>query len=134
MIREGWAIQMEAKQQYRRRFWAGMVLYALLLITARLVLRGAEDAWWRFPVAVAPVLPVVLVVLAVVERLRTLDELQQRIQLEALGFAFAMTAVLTFAYGFLQTVGFPTVSWMWVLPVMSALWGVGLLLAGQRYH
>lgn len=124
---------MDSKQ-YTRRFWLGMVLYAVLLVAAQFALRGAGDAWWRFPVAVAPVLPVVMVVMAVVGRLRTLDEMQQRIQLEALGFAFAAAAVLTFTYGFLQTVGFPEINWMWVLPVMSALWGAGLLVTGRRYR
>ena len=43
------------------------------------------------------------------------DELQQRITLEALSFAFGGTFVVTFSYGFLQVgADAPDLNWMWV--------------------
>jgi hypothetical protein len=47
--------------------------------------------------------------------------------------AFGGTALLTFSYGFLENVGFPHFSWIWVLPLMVALWGLGGALASLRY-
>ena len=53
---------------------------------------------------------------------------------KALGFAFAASALLTFSYGFLENVGFPHISWLWVWPVMGVMWMVGLRLASHRYQ
>ena len=70
----------------------------------------------------------------ILRELRRMDELQRRIQLEALGFAFAGTALLTFSYGFLEGLGYPRLSMFTVWPVMAALWIVGLLMARRRYQ
>ena len=62
-----------------------------------------------------------------------LDELQRRIQFEAIAFAFAGTALLTFSYGFVENVGFPHLSWFFVWPIMAILWIIGLGIATRRY-
>jgi hypothetical protein len=56
------------------------------------------------------------------------------IQLEALAFSFALTGVLTFSYGLLAFVGFPAISWVYIFPLMIALWGVGQAVAKRRYQ
>jgi hypothetical protein len=59
----------------------------------------------RALVAVSPAVPTIFALLAFLRFLTRMDELQRRIQLEALGFAFGVTAILTFAYGFLENAG-----------------------------
>lgn len=125
---------MSEQRRYVRQFTASMVVYAVVLVGSVLLIRANPEAPWRYAVALAPVVPVIFGVLAVVRRLRTLDELQQRIQFEALAFAFGCAAVLTFSYGFLEGVGLPHLNWTWVLPLMALLWGVGLWLASRRYR
>jgi hypothetical protein len=66
--------------------------------------------------------------------MRRMDELQMRIQFEALGFAFAGTAILTFSYGFLEGLGYPKLSMFMVWPILAVLWVVGLVLARRRYQ
>ena len=110
------------------------MVYAGVLFSAILLIKGHPDAWWRFPIAVAPVVPVSFGITAVMRRMRAMDELQQRIQLEALAFSFMVTAVLTMTYGFLQIVGFPSLNWTWVFPLMVGLWGIGQWVAGRRYR
>ncbi len=63
-----------------------------------------------------------------------MDELGRQIQLEALAFSFVGTALTTFGYGFLENAGLPHVNAMFVLPLMFALWGVGLALAVRKYN
>jgi hypothetical protein len=63
----------------------------------------------------------------------TLDELQRRIQLEALPFGFAGAGILTFSYGFLEGMGFPHLNWIFVWPLMIALWGLGGAIARRKY-
>ena len=116
------------------RFVAAMAAYIVLLYVARLVLKGHEDAAWRFAVALTPMIPALFVLLFTVNGIRRMDELQQRMQLEALAFAFGGTAIGTFSYGFLQNVGLPGLSWHWVWPVMGSLWLVGLAVAHRRYR
>ena len=67
--------------------------------------------------------------------IRSLDELQQRIQLEALAIAFAGTGVLGTTYGFLQSAGLPPIEWgVWIWPGMVTLWALGMLVARRRYR
>src|SRR5690606_39190456 len=122
------------QRRYVRQFTASMVAYAAVLIGSVLLIRANPDAWWRYLVAVTPVVPVVVAVMAVVRRVRTFDERQQRIHPEALAFAFSCTAILTLSYGFLEGVGLPHLNWTWVLPLMALLWGVDLWLASRRYR
>ncbi|HEX9988481.1 MAG TPA: hypothetical protein VGE45_08395 [Chloroflexia bacterium] len=98
-----------------------------------LILKASADEWWRVPVVLAPVVPAIFGLLAFVRFLGRIDELERRIQFEAIGFGFGGTAVLTFSYGFLENVGFPHLNWVYVFPLMIFLWGIGLAIARRKY-
>ncbi len=124
----------EADRRYLIEFGGAMVAYAIVLLVAVTLLNSTNlESGWRVPLALAPMVPVVFALFAFVRYLGRMDELQRRIQLEALAFAFGGTALLTFGYGFLQLVGFPQVSWFFVWPIMGALWIAGKVLANRRY-
>jgi hypothetical protein len=68
---------------------------------------------------------------------RGADELQRRIQLESLGFAFPATAILVMADDLLEKAGIlPTVHWGSGLEVaaMCLLWLAGYGIAVRRYR
>jgi hypothetical protein len=109
-------------------------LYAAALVVSLLWLKTGIAGPWKYAVAVLPVLPALGMPLAIVRYLQSMDELQLRIQLEGLAFAFASTAIATFTYGFLQNADLPPVSWIWVWPVMGVCWIIGLLVAKRRYR
>ncbi len=121
-------------RRYLFEFGGAMSAYVLVLLVTTWLLSQYPEAPWRYPVAVLPVLPVLFVLWTVLRAVGRLDELQQRVQFEGLVFACVGTAVLTFAYGFLEGVGLPHLNWTLVLPLMFALWGVGVALAGRRYR
>lgn len=121
------------RRRYNRDMVTAAAAYIAVLVVALTLLNAYPDAWWRYPVALAPMVPCVGIVRAVMRYLRGADELQRRIELEALAFAFAAGSLLTFSYGFLQIVGLPDVSWMAVWPVLAACWIVGKWLAHRRY-
>lgn len=76
-----------------------------------------------------------VLIVAMVKPMRQYDELQRRIHLEALALAFAGTAILVTAYGFLVNAGLPDIDWAdWIWPGMVVLWVVGLLIANRRYR
>jgi Na+/melibiose symporter-like transporter len=111
-----------------------LVLYAVALVVSLLCLKAGVEGPWKYVVATLPVWPALGIPWAVVRFCREMDELQLRVQLEGLAFAFAASAIATFTYGFLQNAGLPEVSWIWVWPVMGSSWIVGVLVARWRYR
>lgn len=124
-----------AHRSYHSEMAVAMLAYAVVLVVSLLALRSmAPDAPWRWLVSLAPMLPSLLVLRAVLRQARRLDELQLRVQFEAIGFAFAGTALLTFGYGFLENVGLPRLPMFTIWPLMAVLWIVGGLIAARRYR
>lgn len=66
--------------------------------------------------------------------LRGNDEREQQINFHALSFAFTGTLILSLVIGFLQTVGFHSVSWLGIPAFMVILWSLGLILFSWRYR
>ena len=125
--------QHAARRRWYREFLGSMVAYGVALFLADFLVDANPDAGWRYAIALLPVVPGSLIVLAAVRFHRRIDELQQRITLEAIALAFAGTAVITFTYGFVQeAVDLPRISWMWVWGVMGALWLVCDFIVRRR--
>ena len=124
----------QASRAYLIEFGGAMAAYAVVLVAAITVINAHPQAAWRSLVALAPVIPAIFAVFAFVRFLRRMDELQRRIQLEALGLSFAVSGILTFAYGFLELTGFPQLNLIWIFPGMIMLWGLGLVVATRRYQ
>lgn len=122
-------------KRYLLELGGALLLYAAMLFGSIYALQhGMEATPWRDALALSPMLACVLALWAILRQLRRLDELQRRVQLEALGFAFAGTAFLSFGYGFLEGVGYPRLSMFVIWPLMGALWMIGLQLAVRRYR
>lgn len=122
-------------KQYLKELAATLAIYGAVLFGSIELLTHADVARpWRDLVALSPMLPAVAMAWVVLRELRRMDELQRRIQLEALGFSFAGTAILTFSYGFLEGLGYPRLSMFAVWPILAGLWVVGLVLARRRYQ
>jgi len=124
----------QAAKRYAREFTITMIAYVAIIIVSRLTLNNIGDSPWRFPIAVLPIIPVVFLIAAFMRYLAGIDELQQKIQLQAIGFAAGTTGLLTFAYGFLELVGFPQFSTFFIFPMMIMLWGLGLFYFTRRYQ
>ena len=123
-------------KQYLREFIYSMIAYILTLIPSIMLISFFADYPLNLAIivaALAPVVPVVFMIYFFLRYLSKIDELQQRIQLLAIGFAAGTTSMLAFSYGFLENVGFPSISLMWVFPVMVVLWGIGLAFISRRY-
>lgn len=124
----------ETTRSYLKEFGTAMVAYTVVLFLSIWAINSHLRSPWRYPVALLPMIPAAFALIAVVRHLGRLDELQRRIQFEALAFAFGGTALLTFSYGFVENVGFPHLSWFWVWPLMALLWSIGLVIANRRYQ
>lgn len=122
-------------KRYMREFLLAMGAYVVvLLVSITLVNLSPNGAWWRIPLVLVPMIPVIFAMIAYMRYVSGMDELQRRIQFEALAFSFGSSGILTFSYGFLEIVGFPHISWLFVFPLMIALWGIGSAVASRRYQ
>lgn len=121
-----------ATRRYRREFVAAIMVYGALVALGVALLGDASQQWWRFAVALAPVLGLVLVVAAGWRWLRDQDELVRTIVLESLAIAFAAGTVLTFAYGLAQTVGAPRANWMLAILPYGLAWAVTQPIVSRR--
>ncbi|MBV7336826.1 cytochrome P450 [Chloroflexi bacterium TSY] len=111
-----------------------VIAYPIVLFTSITLLKQYPDAAWRPIVAVAPVIPILFGLRAFLRALNQMDELQRRIQLNAIAFAAGATGMVTVTYGFLENAGFPQLSWIWIFPMLIALWGISLPIVGRRYR
>lgn len=114
-------------------FGGSMLAYLVLLIVSLTFLRENPDSPWQISVTIAPVIPIVFAMLAVIRFVRHMDELRRHIHLEAIIIAYLATLILCFSYGFLENVGLPSFNTMWVGVAMICLWGIGQLLANRKY-
>lgn len=123
-------------KRYYYELGSALALYAVFLAVSLTLLQQQENFSMplRIAITLAPVIPAGLMCWAIVRNLRRMDEMHLRIQFEALGFAFAASALLTFSYGFLENIGFPHLSWLMVWPVMGLMWIIGLAVARRRYQ
>lgn len=120
---------------YTRAFLTAMIAYAVVLVVSSALLQNSpSDAWWRIPLALTPIIPIFFALRAFLRFFHRIDELQKRIQLEALALSFGVTCVVAFSYGLLQYAGFPTLNWTWVPACMLVFWGIGTTIATLRYQ
>jgi hypothetical protein len=109
-------------------------VYGLLLAVSLHLLGAHPRTPWRELIALIPVVPIAGIALAYLRVLRHLDELERRIQMQALAFSFWVTALLALTYGFLQDAGLPPLSPWWIWVVMLGLWAAGVLVQNWRYR
>ncbi len=116
------------------QFGLAILAYLMVLVGSVIAVGANPDVDWRYWVAALPVVPAAVVIWLTVRALSRLDEVQKRMQMQAIGFALAATALLTFGYGFLEGAGMPHLNWTFVLPLITALWGLGLGALAIRYR
>ncbi len=115
--------------------FVGLAAYAATLVASQMLLAdGAESTLKLVLLSLAPMLPAIFICGVIVSSISRLDEMQRRLQFEALAMAFAGTALVAFGYGFLEGAGLPRLSMFVVWPVMGALWFVGVMIGNWRYR
>jgi hypothetical protein len=125
----------------RRSLYLGLpvaAFWVLSYLAARLALKELQlDAWLRVTVALFPVVPTALFLWLVVANIRSLDELQRRVHLEALAIAFPLAILLLWTLGLLQlAINLSAEDWsyrhVWVY--LPLFYFIGLAIAWRRYQ
>ena len=126
------------RKRYTREVMLAMAGYVVLLVLSILLLKRVEDGVLRALIALLPVPPMMLVLRAMIRYIRDADELQQRIELEAVSFATAFISLLYLTGGFLQSakvIDVPSnVAMIWVFPLVCLSYGLAKAVVARRYH
>lgn len=127
-----------ATRRYLRAMWPLMIAYALLIYLAFWLLkRGIEPAALRALVALLPMVPLVLLMRAALRYLRGVDELQRRIETEAIGIASLIVSLSYFAGGLLHAAKVLRVdagaAMFWVFPLLCGVYGIAKMVLTRRY-
>lgn len=111
----------------------GVVLILGVVATLQRAL-GLPEWVGKLTLALTPLVPAPILIGLAVRGYRRLDEMQQRIQGEAIIWGFVLGSILAFTWGSVEmTLGLPHVGWIWVWPVFGASWLVGLAIANRSY-
>ena len=125
-------------RRLRARIRRPVFLWAITALAAELVARralvGPRSSAARTTIALLPIVPAMLFVVALVRTVRAMDELQQRICLESAFNAFAMTIALSFALIGLDRVGVYHPRWDSLATPMLALWAGAYLFSVWKYR
>ena len=128
----------DVPQTGRRWPLLASILFLVAYLAARAVLAVPEtDRWLRILVALLPVGPFVGLLYGLARGVRRLDELEQRIQLEALALAFPLAMILLLTLGLLEiAIQLPPedLSYRHVWAMLPVLYFIGLIVATRRYQ
>jgi hypothetical protein len=111
-----------------------LILYLGILAFSLHWIEVNPTSAWRYLVALAPMLPGIYIMLGVVRLIRKLDEMAQKILLEAAAISFVLTLVLTLSLGLLGMAGLqqPNAVYISLFMVVTAL--LGKLLISGKYQ
>jgi len=116
---------MQTKKQmklYSRELVASMAIYAAILIPVLSYGPSIPTEPWRSLVMVSPMIGFCLMLWAIARQVVRSDEFLRKVQIENFALAAAITAGLSFTYGFLENIGYPRLSMFVVWGVMGITW------------
>jgi len=102
---------------YFRELAGALLLYTIILMAAIRFGRPMTPGVLRTAVMLSPMIGFGACIWAIVRQVQRADEYIRMRLLENVSLAAAITAALTFSYGFLETAGYPKLS-------MFSVWGV----------
>ena len=124
------------EKQYRRQMFFVMAIYVALMLLEWPHVRSVSSLPWKIAMALAPVIPVIIVIWLMAKRLMHSDELEQRLHLMALSLATGMICALTLICGFLCAAGVFALDGdilIWVAPILSLIYGATHVWLRRRY-
>jgi hypothetical protein len=116
------------------------IVWIITYFGARLVLKGMgqeQAAWGRLAVALVPFVPFAFFLWSFISYLRKADEMEQRINLEALAWAYPLAMILIMLLALLQlAIPLNPDDWSYrhVWPFFWVFWLWGQAFARKRYQ
>lgn len=125
------------KQRWRALCIAGAA-WLLAFVAARAALEKMSlDSPVKILAAVLPVVPAAIFLWYFVDYLRSLDELQRRVHLEALAIAYPLATLFLWTLGLLElAIELPSEDWSYrhIWTFLPMFYFIGLAIAWRRYR
>jgi hypothetical protein len=115
-------LEREVCRKYALELGGAMVLYLAVLVGSIYLAKPMEPGSVRTLLVMTPALPLLILIWVLARQFGRMDEYVRLRNLESLAIAAAMTAGLSFSYGFLEGDGFPRLSMFWVWGIMGVGW------------
>jgi hypothetical protein len=116
-----------------RRILIALALFVILLNFALFLPEGMNERWNIF-ILPLPVLSGAWMVIAIGQAIASLDEMQRRIQTEAIAIGFALLSLIALGYGMAGILlSVPQINWLFFLAAMPLCWLVGKVWTLRRY-
>jgi hypothetical protein len=124
-----------ASRRYTRDMIVASLAYSVFVFAGAYAIRNLELPHWAIVcIALAPLLPAMMMLRAYAVFVDAVDEFQRRIQSEAITISAGVVGFGSFAYGFLEEwAGFPHLPLIWVLPALIGVWGAAACVIRLRY-
>jgi hypothetical protein len=124
-----------SKNRYTAFALAAGFAAAILGVIADVMLRGHHYSWpVTVLIALLPVPAYFWLVFSIIQGVRAMDEMQRRIQLEAVAMGVVGTTLVSITYGWLQKAGAPPVNWAFV-PIVTLVWYmIGYFIGARHYR
>jgi hypothetical protein len=126
------------RNAYLKELFGSLAVYMVVLFAAIHWGKPMPEGWLRTVVLLSPMIGFLLMIWAIARHIGRIDEYMRQLILETLSISAAITAAITFSYGFLETAGYPKISMFTVWTIMGASWavvcGVRWLLNRRHSH
>ncbi len=113
---------------YLREMAGAFAIYCVMLVATIKFGRPMPEGTTRTLVMLTPMIGFLAMVWAIGRHLMRVDEYVRKFTLENIAIAAAVTAGVTFTYGFMETAGYPRLSMFTVWCVLCGTWGVASLV------
>ena len=128
------AEHLAAKRRYMIRFLGAMTVYSVFIMITGRTIRHVDPTWAKVLLSLLPIVPIGVALSELLRYVASLDELQRRLQFEAVATAGMLTCLLTFAWGMLEMAGLPKLPIVLVTPLFCSTYGFGVWRATRKYQ
>jgi hypothetical protein len=125
---------MEYPKGVTRRLVISGAFFSVVLLVALRLSRDDLDRSYQIALAIAPLIPGLILVASIGDAISKLDELQRKIQIEAIAIGYGITILVTMTFGLLAQAGLQQLNWLYVTLTMLLAWLVGKLWIGWKYR
>jgi hypothetical protein len=117
--------EKQSSKQYFREFLPAIIIYVLLILATKYILKGDIGATnWAYVIAVMPMIPIYYVMRAIVRFVRRSDELQKKLHSEASVITLLIVTFFGFAIGLVQYAGGPDIDLFMAATIICPLYFV----------
>jgi hypothetical protein len=131
----------KAHHQYLKTLIPAMLAYLVVLFASVLILKqigSAAPVSLRACLALAPVVPIIFVCQSMIRFLQNCDELERKIELEAIAMSCLFNGIIFLALGFLASAKIIFLDGglvaIWVFPALCGLYGATKCITSWRYR